>query len=120
VIPDEVIEEAAKAGFTAVRVEMGYWATWEELPQEGRDMYIRMAKAALLAALPEILAEERAAAWGLGMWTMYNTTSSEWPAIPEQNPFRGEPKQHTSHYVVDENGITPPLGSVASEEWRTL
>jgi hypothetical protein len=51
---------------------------------------------------------------------MYNTTSSEWPAIPEQNPFRGEPKQHTSHYVVDENGITPPLGSVASEEWRTL
>jgi hypothetical protein len=35
--------------------------------------------------------ERLAEAWGLGMWTMYNSTSGEWPPIPEQNPFRDEP-----------------------------
>jgi hypothetical protein len=70
---------------------------------------------ALLAHMQRVKAE----AWDLGMWTMYNTTSSEWPPIPEENPFRGEPTQQTTHYVVDEDGITPPLGSVASDEWGT-
>lgn len=116
-ISDEVLEEAGKAAFDSARVPLGYWATWDDLPQSGRDAYTLMAKSALLAALPRILAEERAAAWGLGMWTMYNTTSSEWPPIPEQNPFRSEPKPHSYHYTVDENGITPPLGSVKDDDW---
>jgi hypothetical protein len=38
----------------------------------------------------ESIREQLAKAWSLGMWTMYNTTSSEWPPIPEQNPFRQE------------------------------
>lgn len=39
--------------------------------------------------------------------------------IPNEDAanYRAEPKPHSYHYTVDENGITPPLGSVVDPEW---
>jgi hypothetical protein len=79
-IPDAAIEAAAMA---LLAVTPDVWA----LQTTGtKDRYRWDAQAALEAAAPHMLAE----AWGLGMWAMYNTTSSEWPPIPEQNPFRSD------------------------------
>lgn len=54
---------------------------WAEL---GRSHAAHQAELALEAAAPYI----RAQAWDEGMQAMYDTTSSEWPPIPERNPYR--------------------------------
>jgi hypothetical protein len=36
------------------------------------------------------LDEKLAEAWDKGMQAMYDTTSSEWPPIPEANPYRSQ------------------------------
>jgi len=89
-IPDEAVEAAARAESERDRPGM-----WEHETESYKDALRRDARLHLAAAAPHLLAsklEDMAAAWGLGMWTMYNTTSGEWPPIPEQNPFRGDPK----------------------------
>lgn len=79
-IPDAAVEAAAM-GIMGVTPDV-----WELQTARVKESARADARAALEAAAPHMLAE----AWGLGMWAMYNTTSSEWPPIPEQNPFRDE------------------------------
>lgn len=78
-IPAEAVEAAAEwlphSDDCEVRPER-YCTCWQ--PR------INIMRAALEAAAPYMLAS----AWEEGMQAMYDTTSSEWPPIPDQNPYR--------------------------------
>jgi len=75
VIQDAAVEAAAEAV---------YGGTLDGSIQ--RDAWLADFRKALEAAAPHMLAE----AWEQGMQAMYDTTSSEWPPIPEQNPYRSQ------------------------------
>lgn len=77
-MPD-ISEEAAEAVQQAV-IE----AMIEHGPDGHIDGYEEITRAALESAAPHLMAQ----AWDEGMEAMYATTSSEWPPIPEANPYR--------------------------------
>jgi hypothetical protein len=70
VIPDAAVDAAHKA--------------WREQAKLDGSIFEYNLRAALEAAAPHIAAQ----AWDEGMEAMYATTSSEWPPIAEQNPYR--------------------------------
>lgn len=73
-ISDESVEAAARV----VADHVGYgWV--------GAD-HRELAREILEAAAPYMLAE----AWDEGMEAMYESTSHEWPPIPETNPYRSK------------------------------
>lgn len=91
-ISDKAVASAAKALFVEEEYGCedrpdidGKWLNFASV--RDREQYRRMARAALEAAAPRMLAE----AWEQGMEAMHATTSSEWPPIPEANPYRPTP-----------------------------
>jgi len=82
VIPEAAVEAAAEAIYERRFGPKG----WDGLPDMPRKQYADDARGILEAAAPHMLA----GAWDEGMQAMYGTTSSEWPPIPEQNPYRSQ------------------------------
>jgi hypothetical protein len=81
-IPKEAVEAAGGVLVYHQRRDISScMCGWSEL---GRSHAAHQAELALEAAAQHI----RAAAWEEGMLAMYESTSSEWPPIPEQNPYR--------------------------------
>jgi hypothetical protein len=75
-IPHEAIKAAARV-MHAKDVNDGYG-------DYASEEYTEDARRILEATAPYLMA----AAWDEGMEAMYATTSSEWPPIPEANPYR--------------------------------
>jgi hypothetical protein len=84
VIPESAVEAAAKAVFLTGYPE-GCGVSWDPTSNAAW-LVMRDIRTALEAAAPHMLAK----AWDEGMEAMYDTTSHEWPPIPEQNPYRSQ------------------------------
>lgn len=77
-----ISDEAVEAGAHALALQA--WGGLEYVPDALRSLFLRDARTVLEAAEPPPLAE----AWEEGMEAMHESTSHEWPPIPEANPYR--------------------------------
>ena len=84
-IPDEAVEEAAKAAWEDAANRN---TSWEEAGDTARDIYRRHASAVLHAAAPHIVSEAQASAWYWGVkWA--RTFDGPLPECwEERNPYR--------------------------------
>lgn len=84
-ISDEAVEAAVHARGRASNPKWDHPISgYQTFSNDQKECLREQARIELEAAAPHMLA----GAWLEGMEAMYATTSSEWPPIPEQNPYR--------------------------------